>query len=147
MRKVKVEIGGKTYEVAEMGHKDNEGWRQEVLTLFGPVLSVLEGESFELSGPGVQGIISSATALVFRSVGLCLDLMGKYSPHIKADRERIEAEGFDSEITDAFLEVMGLAFPFFRLASSIQGLVGRGLEAQGSKSESSPKSENGSKDT
>jgi hypothetical protein len=39
-------------------------------------------------------------------------LLYEYSPALCADKERIEAESYDSEIVQAFMEVLKLAFPF-----------------------------------
>ena len=67
------------------------------------------------------------TARIFEAVDLMREKLFEYSPELAADRERIETEGYDSEIMAAFIEVLKLAFPF----GQVIGLVSAAIEKAG----------------
>ena len=131
MRTVDVILGGKSYTVEELHTRDSRKWRE---SLEGPLRKSLGGLTVAWQGtatdmaalvPAVSQIADQALG----SVDLALDKLCEYSPTIKGDRKRIEAEAYDSEIIEAFWKVLSLAYPFGTLLKGASGLISLGRDA------------------
>jgi hypothetical protein len=114
MKTAKITIAGNEYTIKELSIRKSVEWRKRVATEWSELANALTtagGTSLnDLStiATAVQGVASK----IFGSIEVVADLLFAYSPELAADRDRIEAEGFESEIIDAFVEVLALAFPF-----------------------------------
>lgn len=64
--------------------------------------------------------------------GKQLDLVYEYSPELAEDREYIEEHGTDSQLVEAFTQIMGLAYgPFLReLPEKLSALFGGAVKAE-----------------
>jgi len=124
MRSVDIELGGKTYTVRELPSRKSKAWRGELETpLRGLLGSTSELLGAKLSTDAILPLLGAATDTALGSIDTIFDLVCRYSPDIDKDRERILDEAYDSEITDAFREVLGLAYPFGRLGQMVTGLI------------------------
>jgi hypothetical protein len=97
------------YTVTELPSRKNAEWRVQVDVALGDVSSLL-GQGVRLTN--LQEAVDGARALLLGGAGTILGLIFDYAPEVEADRERIEAEVYDSEVVAAFLEVATLAYPF-----------------------------------
>lgn len=109
-----INLGGKRYKIRELPRRDNSRWRARLRENLEPVVRFVEEiPTLELrTGQEAAGILRSLLAGVDGAMDQALDALLAYSPDLEADRERLEAEAHDSEIMSAFVEVLGLAFPF-----------------------------------
>lgn len=69
-------------------------------------------------------LLARANNLVADVLDQALDLVVSYSPSLMADRDYILTEVYDSQIVDALVEVLQLAYPFGSLVSQL-GKMGR----------------------
>ena len=69
-------------------------------------------------------LLARANNLVADVLDQALDLVVSYSPSLTADRDYILSEVYDSQIVDALVEVLQLAYPFGSLVSQL-GKMGR----------------------
>lgn len=124
-RTATVTLGGREYEVRALPFRANQRWRGRLGETFEGLIEAIEqGPGTELSDLGSIGrMMRQVRDLAMGSVGQMLDLVCEYAPGIASERERIEAEAYDEEIVDAFLEVVKLAFPFGRVVATFRGLA------------------------
>lgn len=117
MRTITVILGGKEYTIRELPVRKNAAWRAELRKPFGEMATLIqEATNKELNdGAGLAGVIREATGLVLGSVDTISDLVFAYSAELAAQRAAIEDELYESEIQEAFVGVLGLAFPFTQL--------------------------------
>jgi hypothetical protein len=108
-KSVTVTLAGQQYTVQELPSRRNAEWRAKLDETLAGVSDAL-GKSMKLSG--LQDVVDAVRALLLGGIGTVMDLLCEYAPEVDADRERIEAEVYDSEIVTAFTEVCTLAFPF-----------------------------------
>jgi len=127
MRSVTVKLGGKEYIVYELKARQNQTWRAQLKTRFETLADVIgNAPATELNTTGVSGLIRNITNLVMDSIGDVREAILAYSPELSADRLFIEENAYDSEIMDAFMEVLTLAFPFGNLVKKASGLIESG---------------------
>ncbi len=108
-KSVVITLAGQQYTVQELPSRRNAEWRAKFDETLASVSNVL-GKSMKLSS--LPELLDSVRVLLLGGIGTVLDLLCEYAPDVDADRERIEAEVYDSEIMAAFMEVCTLAFPF-----------------------------------
>ena len=125
MRNIEITLGGKVYTVSQLPIGANRTWRKQFDEPVNKLLAAtqgvgnLAGQEFEDMGDLMKTIgavlvqhADSIVRVLLESPDLLLDGLYAYAPAIKADRERIEAEAFDDEIGQAFIQVVQLAYPF-----------------------------------
>lgn len=69
-------------------------------------------------------LLGRANSLVAGVLDQALELVISYSPSLTADRDYILSEVYDSQIVDALVEVLQLAYPFGSLVSQL-GKMGK----------------------
>lgn len=121
-RTVTVTLAGTEYVVTELPSRRNAEWRRKVDEALGSLSGAL-GQNLEISN--LQGTLDSVRALLLESGETILRLLYAYSEDIADDKERIELEAFDSELTEALIEVLSLAYPFGSLLR-LAGIGSRG---------------------
>lgn len=123
MKTAKVAIAGKDYTIKELPIRKSVAWRKQVADKFSELTDALTnaGNADTKDVMNVVGIVKGFAAKLFGSVEVIADLLFAYSPELEADREKIESDGYESEIVDAFVEVVLLAFPFF--GGKLRGLL------------------------
>lgn len=125
---VTVSLAGQEYVVTELPSRRNAEWRRLVDEALQGLTGVL-GESLALNN--LQRALDAARALLLESGGTVIRLLCAYAEEIEADRERIEAEAYDSELTEALVEVLSLAYPFGSLLR-LAGIGSRGTPTSSS---------------
>ena len=101
---IEVILGGKKYEIAPQVIRDSREWRKKVIALIAPLPSLVnitmdEPEDFE----------RALTQMMVIMPDQVIDIFFEYAKNL--DREEIEGVATDTEMADAFLEVVQVAFP------------------------------------
>jgi len=101
---IEVILGGKKYEIAPQVIRDSREWRKKVIALIAPLPSLVnitmdEPEDFE----------RALTQMMVIMPDQVIDIFFEYAKDL--DREEIEGVATDTEMADAFLEVVQVAFP------------------------------------
>jgi hypothetical protein len=126
MRTAIVTLGGVEYTIEEAKSRRNSAWRASLQAEFGPLFDVLLGsQTIQLeSTDDLLKVVSTLAPSILASVDKISTLVFGYSPALALDRERIAEEAYDGEVVDAFLAVLGLAYPFGGLLSRLGTLTG-----------------------
>jgi hypothetical protein len=67
----------------------------------------------------LANVVRSVSGLLLTSIDTVKDLLASYAPSLPLE------DAYDSEIMDAFTEVLGLAYPFGSLLKKVRGLSGQ----------------------
>jgi len=131
-RNITVTLGGQSYQVNQLPIKAAREWRTEFQKPFEEIALALSGAgSIELTdGKNLGGLLDTLRGVLLRSPDTLLEMLYAYSPLLKADSARIEAEAFDDEVMLAFVEVLRLAYPFESLMSFLSGLGSKATETK-----------------
>lgn len=125
MRTVTVTLGGQQYTIAELQSRPNSEWRKRLDKEFGEVAKLLStGSKLELSTDAIAGLLDFVRSTLLGSIDTITELLFAYAPALAADKPRILGESYDSEITDAFIEVLKLAYPFGPLITGLARQIG-----------------------
>lgn len=129
MKFVNVTLGGQSYTVNEQPRKKNAAWREKFQADFVEVADALAGaaETDISDSSNIAELVRGLMGQINGAVDKLLPLLGEYAPNIAADMPRIEEEAFESELIDAFIEVLALAYPFGRALQAI-GSLSSGLQ-------------------
>lgn len=119
-----VTLGGQEYRVSQLNMKDNRLWRDTLAQPITDLLALLEGNrELEIGSVGdLAQVIGIGKQLLLGSMDILLDALFAYSPELRADRDRIEAEAYDDEAIAALAEVVRLAYPLGVAISAFRGL-------------------------
>lgn len=123
MRNTLVTLGGVQYTVNELPSRRAAAWRESMRAKLGDVANLISAapETDISSSAALANLVRSLGGTIIGSTDTIIELLFAYAPALAADRERIEAECYDSELLSAFVEVVKLAYPFGQLA----GLLAR----------------------
>jgi hypothetical protein len=132
MQTVTVTLAERQYLIKELPSRRNMAWRQALKEPFGDLVDALaNAPGLEVdSTAGLQqlaDLVRTLTSRVIGSIDLMRELLFDYSLSLAEDRDRIEEEGYDSEIVGAFTQVLQLAFPF----GSIINLASKAIQKAG----------------
>jgi len=122
MRTVIVTLNDQEFEIQELRSRANAAWRKSLQEPFEELAKTLETGLDTVTvadGAGIANIIQSAAGLIIGSVDKVIELLLKYAPHL----EEVAKDAYDSELMDAFVAVLGLAYPFGSLISKILATV------------------------
>lgn len=119
-----IALGGQTYEIAQLPMRENRLWRDTLAAPVTNLLALLEGNrELEIGSVGdLAQVIGIGKQLLLGSMDILLDALFAYSPELRADRDRIEAEAYDDEAIAALAEVVRLAYPLGVAISAFRGL-------------------------
>lgn len=125
MRTIEVSLGGKIHTIRELPTQKNAAWRAELREPFQELAAQIEAAmDLELNdGAGMAGVVRAVTGLIMASPGRIADLVFAYSPELAAKRGSIEQDLYDSELGEAFLGILGLAFPFATMGRRALAMV------------------------
>lgn len=123
MRTVSVTLGGKAYTVQALPIRESAAWRKRLQGPFAELATMLEGAGTIAltNGRDLAGVMRALSDTLLGSIDLLLALLFDYSPALREDRERIEAECYDDEAVLAFAEVLKLAYPFGAIVTIFRG--------------------------
>ena len=118
MRKATVVFEGKDYVIQEMRHRLNKKWRKKLEGHVEEVAAAIgQGTELEVSElNSIAQLIRSVGGFVLQSVDLMGELLVEYCPTLSDAVEN----GYDSEIADAFVEVLKLAYPFSSMINTLR---------------------------
>ena len=136
-RTVTVTLGATTYAVKELPRKLNRRWLQSLVEpldgMREAVADIWQRDAEQMDGNEVWDRLSSAgkRLLGLISTDRMLEMMYDYSPELAEDREAIEDDDelYDSEIVDAFVQVVTLATPFGNVVTQVRSLISSGARA------------------
>lgn len=125
MKSVTVTLDGVEYEIREKRHRANAAWRAELEQPIKQLLDIVSAaQGTEITDvPGLIAAFDAVSGTLLKSTDLLCDLLVSYDPALKDAVEN----GYDSEILDAFKEVLGLAYPFGNLIRAVKKI---GAQAQ-----------------
>ena len=121
-KSIKVTLDGQEYTITEKRSRENAEWRQELGGPFAQLVDLLEtGPDVELTDmQSLANVVRSVSGLLLTSIDTVKDLLASYAkgsmPQLPLD------DAYDSEIIEAFGEVLGLAFPFGSILTKARGL-------------------------
>lgn len=129
MKSIKAALAGQTYTINELPRKRNAAWRETFQAEFLDVATAIAGAAdTDISQTGnIAEVVRGLMGQINGAVDKLLPMLVDYAPSIAADMARIEEEAFESEIIDAFIEVLALAYPFGRALQAI-GSLSNGLQ-------------------
>jgi hypothetical protein len=124
-KSVTITLGGKTYEVAEAPMRKNAAWRASLSALLTDVGGLMaSAETIELNNVSdLLAVVRQIQDVLLSAPDRVTAMLFDYSPVLAADRQRIEAEVYESEMIAAFVEVLKLAYPFGELLNLASGLA------------------------
>ena len=126
MNTVQITLGGKAYTVTELPLRKNAEWRQRLEGLVAGVTDLVGASQIDLHNMAdLIAVVNQVRDVLLRAPEQVTELLFSYAPEVAADRARIEAEVYESELLGAFVEVLKLAFPFGQLLSLANGLAPR----------------------
>ena len=122
LKTVSVTIAGQEYTISPKPIGESRAWRERLgQPLSGLVGIFADAKSIQINNPAdIQRVFEAFKSAIADAPDVILDLVCDYAPEIAGDRERIETEGFDYEIMEAFKEVLTLVYPFGTLMSFIR---------------------------
>lgn len=154
MKSTKVKIAGREYTIESLKFKAERAWRkkydQPISELIGAISSVSDASKKEFKDAGE--LMREIGAVLFAQAGglikallespdTLLDAICEYAPALAADRAFIEENAYQDEITQAFVEVLQIAYPFGSLLGIVKTL-GQ-MEKQTEQNSPSPNGDSG----
>lgn len=124
----KVTLGGTEYTIEELKAKANAAWRKRLGEQLQGVAELMDSDISDADT--LRALAGLVMNRIMPAVDTMRDMLLDYCPAIRADRKRIEEEAYDSEIMDAFVKVLALAYPFGSAIQRISSLSGRGSPAK-----------------
>ena len=124
-KSVTITLGGQKYEVAEAPMRKNAAWRANLNQLLTEVGGLMEAAgTVELNSVAdLIGVVRQIQDVILAAPDRLTAMLFDYSPVLAADRTRIEADVYESELIGAFVEVLKLAYPFGDLLRLANGLT------------------------
>jgi hypothetical protein len=128
MKSETVTLGEREFVLKELPLRRARQFRETLKSEFGAFVALFESapQTDITNTAAISGLLRTVSDVLFDSVDKAADLLYEYSPDIKAAQDYIEDHATSSEVVDALLALMSLAFPFFgtsrgqRLMSTIQ---------------------------
>lgn len=118
-------LGDAEYTITELPARKNSAWRKELEAKLEPVMALLKkaGEGLEIrTSDDLMMVVNEVGRLMVAAPDLMIELLFSYSPDLAVSRETILDTAYDSELTRAFVAVLGLAYPFGGLVGQLQNL-------------------------
>jgi hypothetical protein len=115
MKTEKITLGEREYTLGELPLRKAKAYRERLREPFGALVDLFERTpKTEIdSARQVSQLIRSFSDTVLSSVDTVTDLLLEYSEALENDRDYILDNAYGSQVTDAFMAVLGLVFPFF----------------------------------
>ncbi len=128
MEQVKIHIAGEDRDVAELPRRKNAAWRERLQKELGPVMDFLETtESLDIqSVDQAVPILREALTGVNQGLDIALELIVNYMKADKPAADKIREDAFDSEILEALIQILSLAYPFGSVRPAMEQLIAIG---------------------
>ena len=114
---ISIILGGREYRVKPLVIRKSRQWRAKVVKIIGdlPKYMSITSDTPEKFGEAINVLLLTVPDKV-------IDLVLDYSPELRADRNFIENNATDAEMSKAFNQIVEVAFP---LATSLTGAMGK----------------------
>lgn len=120
MRNVTITLAGQTYTINELKTRDQRQWRKKLKAIIDDLGNQFNFDAnMELTPASISQMVLAASQSLMGLPDQLVDLLFDYSPELAADKKRVMAECYESELTAALLEVVKLAFPFGAVLSTL----------------------------
>lgn len=124
MKSVEITLGGQQYTIQEAPLRKNAAWRMKLSELVDSVTGLVGATQVDINNTTeLIGVVNLVRDVLLQAPEKLTALLFEYSPALAGDRERIEADVYESELMGAMLEVLKLAFPFGDLLTWANGLA------------------------
>ena len=113
---VTVTLDGNEYTITEKRSRDNAAWRGKLEVPFQDLAGLLESApGADLTdGQSLAALVRSVSGMLLGSIEIVTGLLADYAPDLPLE------DAYDSEILEAFTEVLGLAYPFGSLLAKVR---------------------------
>lgn len=101
---IEVILGGDKYSIKPLVIRDSREWRQKVIALIAPLPEIVK-----VTTDKPKTFEKALTQMLVTMPNQVVDLFFDYAKSL--DRDEIEGKATDAEITEAFGEVIKIAFP------------------------------------
>ena len=101
---ITVTLGGEEYEIAPLVIRDSRSWRSKVIKLIAPFPDMVN-----VTTDTPEDFTQVLTTVLVTMPDEVIGLFFEYAKNL--NREEIEGKATDAELTQAFKEVVALAFP------------------------------------
>ena len=125
MKSVTITLDGKEHIVQELRHRENRKWRAEFKKILEGFTAHLD-KFGDVSTANMPELVDALNVLIGYGVGsfdVACELLVLYDPELT----HVMDDVYDSEVLDAFKEVLSLAFPFGNLPQELRQ-IGQRLE-------------------
>jgi hypothetical protein len=121
-RMAKITLADTEYEVVELKSRQNRVWREKLEGHFQELATALENApDMELNDTqALANLVRSVSGKLLGSVDIIVDLVAAYDPALGAAVD----DAYDSEILDAFVSILGLAYPFGSTINRLMTQIG-----------------------
>lgn len=122
-KSVKVLLGGKEFEVMELPSRANVAWRKKLqMAVTELVDKGMHLSGSDLGGENANATLSAVVDLIAEAPEIATGLMRQYAPGVDACWVELEEQLYESELIDAFEQILKLAFPFGKLVGLFRTL-------------------------
>ena len=117
---VEITLNEATHTIRELRSRENAAWRRRLEEPFKELAGALEGApGTDLTDlQSIAQLVRAVGGMLLQSIDTVKMLLIAYAPGLQANID----EAYDSEILDAFTEVLGLAYPFGGLIRKLRDL-------------------------
>jgi hypothetical protein len=120
MRTITLSLAGRSYTVYELSIKKNSAWRRKFLAATEPVLGFMQVVGLEINSMAdLEPILNQVKTVLLDAPDTLLGLLFDYSPTLAKDRKFIEEHLYESELFDAFRQLLSVAFPITALLAAL----------------------------
>ncbi|MEM7131170.1 MAG: hypothetical protein AAF702_32945 [Chloroflexota bacterium] len=127
MEPVEIELGGRKYLIEELSINRSECWRQMLSGPLDDIVDVVTGLDAEIDSiADAKAIIPRIKMILMGSVKQIADLVLAYDSDIGDEAEYILEHATGSQIMEAFIVMVKMAFPFGEALGSLMQ-ISRGL--------------------
>lgn len=126
---VVITFEGVEHEIRMLRHRENAAWRQKLELPFAGLVDEMDRlPEVEVNDMKALGrLVRTMSGTLLRSIDIVADLVVDYAPELKPVIEN----AFEDDILDAFVSILGLAYPFGSILPRIRA-IGSNLRAGGS---------------
>ena len=117
-KSITVTLDGQPYTITEKRSRANAAWRAKLEVPFQDLAGLLESApGADLTdGQSLATLVRSVSGMLLGSIEIVTGLLADYAPELPLE------DAYDSEILEAFTEVLGLAYPFGSILGKLRAI-------------------------
>ena len=128
MRNIDIKLGNKSYLLRELPIRQNRIWRERFNPFMAEASAAIEAMSGKDDVEAVKSITTGLIDVLSTRIDEVVELVFLYSEKLEAERELIETTATEREMLDAFIKIIGVAYPIDFLAEKMACLWKIGLQ-------------------